>query len=222
MDPTFYILIPAIIFAFLAQAKVSSAYRKYAGVGNRKGITGEEAARRILNGNGLADVPIEVTAGKMSDHYDPKTRTMRLSQEVYSGSSIASVSIAAHEAGHAIQHAQGYAPIRIRNAIAPVVSIASNLAWPLLIAGIILSITGLVDLGILLFSSAVFFQVITLPVEFNASSTAIAQLEGLSIILPEETSGAKKMLSAAAVTYVAALAMSLAQLLRLVLLRNRN
>ena len=222
MDPTFYILIPAIIFAFLAQAKVSSAYGKYARVGNRKGITGAEAARTILNGNGLTDVPIEVTAGKMSDHYDPRSRTMRLSQEVYSGSSIASVSIAAHEAGHAIQHAQGYTPIRIRNAIAPVVSIASNLAWPLLIAGIILSITGLVDLGIILFSSAVFFQVITLPVEFNASSTAIAQLEGLAIIMPEETSGAKKMLSAAAMTYVAALAMSLANLLRLILLRNRN
>ncbi len=222
MDPTFFILIPAMIFAFFAQAKVSSAYAKYSGVANRKGITGASAAQTILNSNGLSDVPIEMTPGKMSDHYDPKNRIMRLSKEVYEGDSIASVSIAAHEAGHAIQHALGYKPIKVRNAIAPIVSIASNLAWPLLIAGIILGFTGLVDLGIILFASAVFFQVVTLPVEFNASTTAIAQLEGLQIILPEESGSAKKMLFAAAMTYVAALAMSLANLLRLVLLRNRN
>lgn len=222
MDVTFFILIPAIIFAVFAQAKVSSAYAKYSGVGNRKGITGAEAARIILNSNGLSDVPIETTPGKLSDHYDPRSRIMRLSKEVHDGNSIASVSIAAHEAGHAIQHALGYKPIKVRNAIAPIVSIASNLAWPLLIFGLILGYTQLVDLGIILFASAVFFQVVTLPVEFNASSTAIAQLEGLSIIMPEESSSARKMLSAAAMTYVAALAMSLANLLRLILLRNRN
>lgn len=222
MDITFYILIPAMILAFFAQARVSSAYRKYSSVANNKGITGAEAARTILNGNGLSDVPIETTTGKLSDHYDPKNRVMRLSNEVYNGNSIASVSIAAHEAGHAIQHAQGYGPIKVRNAIAPVVSIASNLAWPLFIAGLILGYAGLLDLGIILFSSAVFFQVVTLPVEFNASATAIKQLEGFSIIMAEETDGAKRMLSAAAMTYVAALAMSLANLMRLVLLRNRN
>ena len=222
MDITFYILIPAMILAFFAQARVSSAYRKYSSVSNNKGITGAEAARTILNGNGLSDVPIEITAGKLSDHYDPKNRVMRLSNEVFNGNSIASVSIAAHEAGHAIQHAQGYGPIKVRNAIAPVVSIASNLAWPLFIAGLILGYAGLLDLGIILFCSAVFFQVVTLPVEFNASATAIKQLEGFSIIMAEETDGAKRMLSAAAMTYVAALAMSLANLMRLVLLRNRN
>ncbi len=185
MDQTFYLLIPAMIFAFIAQAKVSTAYGKYSQVANRRGVTGEGAARTILNSNGLTSVPIEITAGKLSDHYDPKNRIMRLSADVYNGSSIAAVSIAAHEAGHAIQHAEGYMPIKIRNTIAPVVSIASNLAWPLLIAGLIFSVVGLIDLGIILFASSVFFQVVTLPVEFNASKTAIAQLEGLGIILPE-------------------------------------
>jgi Zn-dependent membrane protease YugP len=222
MDSTWIILIPAMLFAFYAQAKVSSAYRKYSAVGNRQGISGTRAARQILDNNGLSSVPIEIVAGKLTDHYDPRTRIMRLSPEVHNGTSIAAVSIAAHEAGHAIQHATSYAPLKIRNAIAPVVSIASNLAWPLLLIGLATGYLGLFDLGIVLFASALLFQAITLPVEFDASKRAIAQLQALAIIQDEEAGSAKKVLSAAAMTYVAAMAVSLANLLRLLMLRNRS
>jgi Zn-dependent membrane protease YugP len=217
MDSTWIILIPAMLFA-----KVSSAYRKYSAVGNRQGISGTRAARQILDNNGLSSVPIEIVAGKLTDHYDPRTRIMRLSPEVHNGTSIAAVSIAAHEAGHAIQHATSYAPLKIRNAIAPVVSIASNLAWPLLLIGLATGYLGLFDLGIVLFASALLFQAITLPVEFDASKRAIAQLQALAIIQDEEAGSAKKVLSAAAMTYVAAMAVSLANLLRLLMLRNRS
>src|SRR5665648_559003 len=139
-DPTFIILIPAMIFAFFAQTKVQSAYKRYAGIRNRNGITGAQAARRILDSNGLVDVPIEITQGKLSDHYDPRKKVMRLSQNVYNDPSIASVSIAAHESGHAIQDEKGYAALKIRNSIAPVISVASNLSWPLLIIGIVITI----------------------------------------------------------------------------------
>jgi Zn-dependent membrane protease YugP len=222
MDSTWIILIPAMLFAFYAQAKVSSAYRKYSAVGNRQGISGTRAARQILDNNGLSSVPIEIVAGKLTDHYDPRTRIMRLSPEVHNGTSIAAVSIAAHEAGHAIQHATSYAPLKIRNAIAPVVSIASNLAWPLLLIGLATGYLGLFDLGIVLFASALLFQAITLPVEFDASKRAITQLQALAIIQDEEAGSAKKVLSAAAMTYVAAMAVSLANLLRLLMLRNRS
>lgn len=229
-DPTIIILIPAIIFTMIAQSKVNSAYTKYATVWNRRGMTGAQAARRILDSNGLRDVPIEITQGRLSDHYDPRSRVMRLSPKVYNEPSIASVSIAAHEAGHAIQHAKNYAPLKIRNTIAPVVSIASNLAWPILMVGFIIIGAGnlssgnmIFDIGILLFTAAVVFQGITLPVEFDASKRAIEQMNSLGIIYMEETSSAKKVLSAAAMTYVAALAASVANLIRLLLIRgDRN
>jgi hypothetical protein len=211
-----------MIFAIYAQAKVGTTYRKYTNVQNSKGITGGEAARIILDKNGLNEVPIEVVAGKMSDHYDPRTRVMRLSGDVYNGATISAVSIAAHEAGHAVQHATGYSPLKIRNSIAPVVNIASNLAWPILILGIFLQISGLFTLGILMFSAAVFFQAITLPVEFNASKIAVEMLDNYGIIDDSEKGGAKRMLSAAAMTYLAAMAMSLANLLRLIMLNNRR
>lgn len=222
MDYTFWVLIAAMIFAFYAQGKVSTSYRKYAKVRNITGISGSSAARKILDNNGLNDVPIEIVQGVMSDHYDPKARVMRLSSEVYNNSTIASVSIAAHEAGHAIQHAKGYKPLIIRNSIAPIVGFASNLAWPLLFIGLFFQISGLFTLGILMFSAAVLFQGITLPVEFNASKRAIESLEGLNIINPAEKGAAKRMLSAAAMTYVAAMAMSIANLLRLLAMRGRN
>jgi Zn-dependent membrane protease YugP len=228
-DPTIIILIPAIIFTFYAQSKVNSAYNKYATVRNRRGMTGAQAARRILDSNGLQDVPIEVTNRRLSDHYDPRRRVMRLSPQVYNDPSIASVSIAAHEAGHAIQHASGYMPLSFRNILAPLVSVVSNLAWPILIIGLMIIGAGnifegnmLFNIGIICYASAVLFQAVTLPVEFNASNRAIKQMNELGIIYVEETASAKKVLSAAALTYVAALAASIATLLRILALRGRH
>lgn len=228
-DPTIIILIPAMIFTFYAQSRVNSAYSRYAAVRNRKGITGAQAARRILDSNGLQDVPIEVTNRRLSDHYDPRKRVMRLSPQVYNEPSIASVSIAAHEAGHAIQHAKGYAPLSFRNFLAPVVSVVSNLAWPILIVGLLIIGAGnlfqgnmIFNIGILCYASAVLFQSVTLPVEFNASNRAIQQMNELGIIYTEETASAKKVLSAAALTYVAALAATIATLLRFLALRGRQ
>ena len=228
-DPTIIILIPAIIFTFYAQSKVNSAYNKYATVRNRTGITGAQAARKILDSNGLQDVPVEITNRRLSDHYDPRKRVMRLSPQVYNDPSIASVSIAAHEAGHAIQHVKSYGPLRARNLLAPVVSIVSNLAWPILIVGLMIigggnAIQGnlIFNIGIICFASAVVFQAITLPVEFNASNRAIQQMNELGIIYIEETASAKKVLSAAALTYVAALAASIATLIRILALRGRQ
>lgn len=228
-DPTFIILIPAMIFAFYAQTKVSGAYNNYARVMNRRGITGAQAARAILDANGLSDVPIEITAGKLSDHYDPKKRIMRLSQGVYNDPSIASVAIAAHESGHAIQHSENYTPLRVRNLIAMPVSLVSWLSWPLLIMGIIIIQMGyysqgnlIFNIGIFAFVGVVVFHSVTLPVEFNASKRAISLLIEQGVIYPEESGGAKKVLSAAAMTYLAALAVAVANLIRLLLIRGRN
>lgn len=220
------ILLPAILLTMYAQGKVNSAYSRYAAVMNRRGITGAQVARMILDRNGLTDVTVELTQGRLSDHYDPRRRVMRLSPAVYKETSIASACIAAHESGHAIQHGRGYVPLVLRNTIAPIVSIASNLAWPLLFAGLLLGHTNSGDLvfgiGVLFFAGAVLFQLITLPVEFNASRRALAQLDEMAILYPEENAGAKKVLSAAAMTYVAALAMAVANLLRILAMRGRN
>lgn len=228
-DPTIIILIPAIIFTLYAQSRVNSAYNKYAKVRNRRGITGAQAARRILDNNGLMDVPIEITQRKLSDHYDPRKRVMRLSPQVYNDPTIASISIAAHEAGHAIQHAESYGPLRIRGILAPVVSITSNLAWPILIIGLMVIGSGnlsqgnlIFNIGIVLYTLAVLFQAVTLPVEFNASKRAIEHMNQLDLIYVEETTSAKKVLSAAALTYVAALATTIATLLRILALRGRR
>lgn len=228
-DPTIIILIPAIIFTFYAQSKVNSAYNRYAAVRNRKGITGAQAARRILDSNGLQDVPIEVTNRRLGDHYDPRKRVMRLSPKVYSDPSIASISIAAHESGHAIQHARGYAPLGFRNVLAPLASFASGLAWPILIVGLMIIGAGnafqgnmIFNIGILCYAAAVLFQAVTLPVEYNASSRAIKQMNELGLIYAEETVDAKKVLSAAALTYVVALAASILTLLRILALRGRE
>ncbi|QOX62477.1 zinc metallopeptidase [Anoxybacterium hadale] len=228
-DPTIIILIPAIIFTMYAQSKVNSAYNKYATVRNRKGMTGAQAARRILDSNGLQDVPIEVTNQRLGDHYHPGKRVMRLSPRVFNDPSIASVSIAAHEAGHAIQHAEGYIPLRFRGILAPLATFSSRLAWPILIVGLMIIGAGnlyqgnmIFNIGIILYTLAVLFQLITLPVEFNASKRAIAQMNDLGIIYVEETASAKKVLSAAALTYVAALAAAVATLLRMLALRGRQ
>lgn len=222
-DPTYIVLVPAIIFAFYAQMKVSSAYSRYSRVRNRRGITGAQAARMILDASNLGDVRIEVTRGRLSDHYDPRGRVMRLSQEVYNNPSIAAVSIAAHESGHAVQHGESYAPLKIRNAIVPVVNIASFMSWPLLIIGLFMGPgtgTLVFDIGVLFFLGVVVFHAITLPVELNASKRAIAQLSSLGIVYPEETAGARKVLSAAALTYVAALATAVLNLVRILMLRR--
>lgn len=228
-DSTIILLIPAMLFAVYAQSRVSAAYRKYADIRNRRGITGAQAARMILDNNGLRDVRIEMVSGTLSDHYDPRTRIMRLSPRVYNEPSVASVSIAAHESGHAIQHAEFYLPLKLRNTIVPVANFASMLSWPLMIIGIVManggnSIKGnfIMDIGILFFASVVLFHAVTLPVEFNASSRAIKQMENLGIVYQEEKSSARKVLSAAAMTYVAALATAVANLLRLLVLRERN
>ncbi len=222
-DPTYIILIPAVISAFYAQMKVSSAYSRYSRVRNRQGITGAQAARMILDANGLSDVRIETVRGRLSDHYDPRKRVMRLSQDVYNNPSIAAVSIAAHESGHAVQHGESYAPLKIRNAIVPVVNIASYMSWPLLIIGLFMGPgtgTLIFDIGVLFFLGVVVFHAITLPVELNASKRAVAQLSSLGIVYDEETAGAKKVLSAAALTYVAALATAILNLVRILMLRR--
>ena len=225
-DWTMLLLIPAIILAFYAQFRVKNAYRRFSQCGNSRGITGYETARRILDANGLRHIVIERTGGELTDHYDPRTGVVRLSDGIYGGTSIASVSVAAHEIGHAIQHAEGYKALAIRNSLVPVVNIASNMAWPLAIIGLLIgSATGtmIFDIAIILYAVAVLFQLITLPVELNASSRAIQQLNSLGIISAgEEQRQAKRMLGAAALTYIAAAAVAVANLLRLFLLRNNN
>lgn len=221
-DPTFILLLPAIILAAYAQSKVKSTFNKYLRVRNSYGYTGFEVARRLLDANGLQDVPVELISGRLSDHYDPRKRVLRLSQDVYSNNSLASVGVAAHECGHAIQHSEGYAPLIVRNTIAPVASFGSKASWLFIIGGFIFSWVELIDIGILLFSAAVIFQVITLPVEFNASSRAVALLEGNGLVPSNEIGPAKEVLRAAALTYVAATFTAVMQLVRLFVLRGRR
>ena len=223
----FYIILvmPALLFAMYAQTKVNSTFNKYRTVGNRRGFTGADVARKILDMNGLRNVTVERVAGNLTDHYDPRTNVVRLSDATYSSTSVAAIGVAAHEVGHAIQHAEGYAPIKVRNTIVPVVQIASYAAWPLAIIGLIMSFEKLAIAGIVMFAAVVFFQLITLPVEFNASSRALRTLGNYQILDSEELGASKKVLSAAAMTYVASAAVAVANLLRLILIvggRNRD
>ena len=224
-DPTWIILLPAIILSIWASANVKSTFGKYSRMYNRFGLTGADAARKILDMNGLYDVRIERISGELTDNYDPRTNVVHLSELTYSSQSVAAVGVATHEVGHAIQHATGYSPIKVRNAIVPAVNVCNMLSMPIILLGIILSYNQtLVDLGIILFSATVLFQLITLPVEFNASSRALRTLEGQNILAPDEMQGASKVLRAAALTYVAAALSSLLSLLRLILIfgGNRN
>ncbi|MCL2565895.1 MAG: zinc metallopeptidase [Defluviitaleaceae bacterium] len=223
-DATFLLLIPAMILSMWAQFRVSSSFNKYSQVMSRRGKSGAEVARSILQGNGIYDVGVELGQGHLSDHYDPKARTIRLSDAVYNSSSIAAISVAAHEAGHALQHDTGYAPLFLRSFVYPVAGFGSKLAMPLFIIGFLLGEGGffLVELGILLFACAVLFQVITLPVEFNASRRAIAVLRDGGYLAEDEVRPARKVLSAAAMTYVAATLAALLQLLRLILISGRR
>ena len=223
-DWTILILIPAMIFSLWAQAHVNSTFKKYQTVYNRRGITAAEAARRVLDANGLRHIRIEQIAGHLTDHYDPRAGVIRLSSSVYNSTSAAAVGVATHEAGHACQHAVGYAPIKLRTAIIPVTRIGSMLAMPIFILGILFAAApmgeSLMLLGILLFSTATLFQLVTLPTEFNASSRAMVAMEREGILEGDELAAARRVLSAAAMTYVAALASSLASLLRLLLIFN--
>lgn len=220
--PGMIFVIPAIILAFYAQSKVKSTFHKYLQIGSSKGYTGAQVARAILDKNGLYEVTVESIGGTLSDHYDPRNKVIRLSPQVYGGNSLASISVAAHEVGHAMQHSHGYIPLNIRNTIAPIANFGSRTVWLLVFGAFILGMPQLIDLGILLYLCAVLFQVITLPVEFNASTRAIEQLEINGVISQQEIAPSKKVLNAAALTYVAAMAVSLAQLLRLIMLRNRR
>lgn len=220
------ILIPAILFTMYAQSKVNSNFRRYSNVRNARNMTGAEAARRMLDANGLRNVQIEQVRGSLTDHYDPRKRVLRLSQSVYGVNSIAAVSVACHEAGHAVQHAESYKPLKIRNSIVPLVNFASSLTWPLVILGIVLLANGsymgdlLFNIGVITMLAVILFHTVTLPVEFNASSRALKQMDELGIITEEENTGANKVLKAAAMTYVAALATAIANLLRILVMRG--
>ena len=216
----YYILlvIPAMLIALWAQMRVKSTFAKYTRAGTYGGLTGAQAARRILDANGLTDVRIEPVRGSLTDHYDPRDKVVRLSMDVYGCDTVAAVGVAAHETGHAIQHAVGYFPLQLRNAIIPITNIGSQLSIPLVFIGYFLGMQPLVSLGILLFSLVTVFQLITLPVEFNASRRALATLDEYGMVNDYEHEGVRKVLSAAALTYVAALIVSLANLLRLILL----
>ena len=209
------LLVPVLLLSLYAQAAVSGNFSRYSNVTNRRGLTGAQAAQRILQANGITDVRIEHISGKLTDHFDPQAKVIRLSDEVYGVASIAAVGVAAHEAGHAVQYATDYAPIRIRAAIIPATRIGSNLSWPLLIAGLIFNWSVLVWAGILLFGLVTVFQLATLPVEFNASRRALAAIESRNLLTDDELRGARSVLRAAAMTYVAALLVSFAQLLQI-------
>lgn len=221
-DPTMIILIPAIIISFWAQTKISSTYNKYSQVRTMNGYTGREIARMMLDEAGLYDVRIEVINSRLGDHYDPSSRILRLSPEVYSGGSISSAGIAAHEVGHAIQHKERYAPLTIRNSIVPVVNFGSGISWILFFIGIVLGFKGLTWIGIILFSTVVIFQLITLPVEFDASTRALNILKSRGILYGDETRNAQKVLDAAAMTYVAATLMAVSNLIRLIAISNSD
>lgn len=225
-DWTFFLLIPALILALWAQGRVRSAYRKYSQVAAAAGLPGAQVARQILDRNGLSGVKVEEVAGELSDHYDPRSRTVRLSTNNYRQASLAGLAVAAHECGHAIQHDKSYAPLAFRTAFFPVAGFGSSMAIPLFFIGFIFSAGGsvglawLMDVGILLFAFAVVFHLVTLPVEFDASRRAMAMLGTSGYLSQQEVGGARKVLNAAALTYVAAATMAVLQLLRLIVLRG--
>ncbi len=217
------LVIPAIIISMYAQFKVTSTFKKFSQIANERGLTGAQVARRILDSNGLTNVTVQPTNGSLTDNYNPTNKTVNLSETVFNSTSVAALGVAAHESGHAIQHARSYAPLGIRNAIFPVVRISSAAAIPLVMLGLIMSFEPLVNIGIILFSAVVLFQIITLPVEFNASRRALSMLVDYDLLSVDETKQARKVLSAAALTYIASALTAAANLLRLILLsRNRR
>lgn len=220
-DPTYLLILAGVVLSLLASARVKSTFAKYQRVPNRAGLTGRDAAERVLRGAGIYDVRIERVAGDLTDHYDPRGKVLRLSDSTYNSSSVAAVGVAAHECGHAIQHASGYAPVRWRGALVPIANFGSSIAWPLILIGMF--ITGrssqmLINIGILAFSMAVLFHIVTLPVEFNASNRAVRILGSSGLLSQEEVRGTKKVLDAAALTYVAGAISSILQLVRILMI----
>lgn len=224
-DYTYLIFIlPCLILSIICSANVNSTFKKYSQVRNTRNLTGAQAAQSVLMSHGVTGVTIEPVAGNLTDHFDPRTNTIRLSESVYNSTSVAAVGVAAHEAGHAVQHAQGYVPNKIRSVVVPVANFGSKLSWILIFIGLLLPVefSAVVYIGIFLFSFSVLFTLITLPVEFNASKRALQTIESTNMLNDEEYRGAKKTLSAAAMTYVAAAATSVASLLRLILIARRR
>lgn len=218
-DPTYILIIIGVVISLWAQAKVKSSFSKYSVVYSKRGITAAEVADAILHANGIYDVGIEHVSGELTDHYDPKSKVLRLSDSTFYSTSVAAIGVAAHECGHAVQHAGSYLPLTIRTAIVPVVNIGSTISWPLILIGVLFSWNQtLINFGIIMFCAVVAFQLITLPVEFNASGRALEALESQHLLYEDEVPLAKKVLSAAALTYVAAAASSILQLLRLLIL----
>lgn len=227
-DPTYFLVLIGVVLSLLASGRVKSTFSKYSNVRNSRGLTGAEAAEQVLHRAGIYDVRIERVGGNLTDHYDPRTKVLRLSDSVYGQTSVAAVGVAAHECGHAIQHAKGYGPLKLRSTLVPIANFGSKIAWPLIILGLFIrgeSSALLINIGIIAFLGAVLFQLITLPVEFNASNRAIRMIADSGMMYGEEIQGAKKVLSAAALTYVASAATAILQLLRILILtggRRRN
>lgn len=227
-DPTYFLVLIGVVLSLLASGRVKSTFSKYANVRNSRGITGAEAAEQVLHRAGIYDVRVERVGGNLTDHYDPRTKVLRLSDSVYGQTSVAAVGVAAHECGHAIQHAVGYAPLKLRSTLVPIANFGSKIAWPLIIFGLFIrgeSSSLLINIGIIAFLAAVVFQLITLPVEFNASNRAIRMIADSGMMQGQEIQGAKKVLNAAALTYVASAATAILQLLRILILtggRRRN
>ena len=227
-DPTYVMVLIGVVICMLASANVNRTFQKYSRIRSHSGMTGREAAERLLHANGIYDVTVQHVAGNLTDHYDPRNKTLNLSDSTYASTSVAAIGVAAHECGHAVQHANGYAPLKIRGSLVPVANFGSTLAWPLILIGFLIQGNAselLINRGILLFSAAVLFQIVTLPVEFNASSRALKSLETNGILYTEEVADTRKVLRAAALTYVASAASAILQLLRLILIsggRRRN
>ena len=222
-DPTYFLVLLGVIICLLASSRMKSTFHKYSGVRTHSGITGKEAAEQILHRGGIYDVRVERVSGDLTDHYDPRSKVLRLSDSIYSRTSVAALGVAAHECGHAIQHQVGYLPLSIRGALVPVANFGSTIAWPLIIIGMFIgsgSSSLLINLGILAFSLAVLFQIVTLPVEFNASGRAIKILGESGLLYPDEVHSARKVLTAAALTYVAGAASAILQLLRILILTS--
>lgn len=227
-DPTYFLVLIGVVLSLLASGRVKSTFARYSQVRNSRGLTGAQAAEQVLHTAGIYDVRIEQVRGNLTDHYDPRSKVLRLSDSVYGQTSVAAVGVAAHECGHAIQHAKGYGPLKLRSTLVPIANFGSKLAWPLIIFGLFISGESsrlLINAGIIAFLGAVVFQLVTLPVEFNASNRAIRMIADSGMMYGEEIKGAKKVLSAAALTYVASAATAILQLLRILILtggRRRN
>lgn len=222
-DPTYILVMIGVVICLLASAKMNSTFSKYSRVRSHSGITGKEAAEALLHREGIYDVRVEYVAGNLTDHYDPRSKVLRLSDATYQQTSVAAIGVAAHECGHAIQHARGYAPLSIRSALVPVANFGSSIAWPLIIIGLIMNSQTsqlFLNLGVIAFSMAVLFQIVTLPVEFNASRRALKILGNTGMLYPDEVRETRKVLTAAALTYVAGAASAILQLLRLIMISN--